>query len=108
MAKPIAADPQGRICRGCETFKPWENFDKKGDGFNGHHAHCKECVGRIKRKWWKKKNTKKRVRPTVIEFSKADIKETFVPFNSHEKSELEKILRSMVFDSFCSKKEGQK
>ena len=108
MAKPIAVDAHGRICNGCGTFKLWECFDKKSDGLNGRHAQCKECVGKFKRKWWKKKNTRKRVNPTVLEFSKSDITETFVPFNSHEKTELEKILRSMVLDCFCSKNGGHK
>lgn len=108
MSKPIAFDAHGRNCNKCGTFKPWESFDKKSDGVNGHHAQCKECIGKFKRKWWKKKNTRKRVRPTVLEFSKADITETFVAMGTHEKTELEKILRSMVLDCFCSKNGGAK
>lgn len=108
MAKPSAFDPNGRICKRCGTFKTWESFDKKTDGMNGHHAHCKPCVGKFKRKWWKKKNIRKHVYPTVLEFSKSDITETFVPLNGHEKTELEKILRSMVLDCFCSKTGGRK
>jgi len=104
MPKLDESKTQGRICRGCETFKTWENFDKKSNGINGHHSQCKECVSRFKLKWRKKKNMKKRVKPTVLEFANQDIKEVFVPFNSHEKLEFERILRSMVFDSFCSKK----
>lgn len=106
MTKPVAVDPQGRICRKCQAFKIWENFDKKCDGLNGYHSQCKDCVGKFKRKWWKKKNTVKRVPPKILVFSKSDITETFVPMNGHERTELEKILRSMVFDSFCSKKRG--
>lgn len=89
----------GRICKCCGDFKSWESFDKKNDGLNGRHSQCKICVAHFKKKWWKKKNVKQRIRPTVLEFSSSDVLETSVPFTSGQSTELEKILRSMVFDS---------
>jgi len=106
MAKPITIDNRGRICKGCGIFKVWECFDKKSDGLNGRHSQCKSCVKKFKLKWWRKKSIRKRVNPTVLEFSKSDIIETFIPLNSQEKVELEKILRSMVINCLCSKKGG--
>src|SRR5271155_3938642 len=92
---------EGRVCNSCGKLKSWDDFDKKKDGKNGHHSQCKECVARRKRSWWKKKKVKKRIRPTVLEFSNSDIFETTVRFSGTQKAELEKILRSMVFDSFA-------
>ena len=89
----------GRICKGCGEFKSWDNFDKKRDGVNGRHSQCKPCVGKFKKKWWKKKNVKKRIRPTVLDFASFDVFETTIPLTGAQKTELEKIMRSMVFDS---------
>lgn len=105
MKETHPVDIQGRICKKCETFKIWDCFDKKNNGINGHHSQCKECIKAFKRKWWKKKNMKTRVRPTVLELSKSQVSETNIPFNSSEKIELEKILRSMVFDSFIKRRD---
>lgn len=104
MAKPDVTKSKGRVCRRCNTLKPWESFDKKSDGINGRHSQCKECIGTFKRKWWRKKNTRNPLSFTILEFTKSDITETFVPFETREKSEFEKLLRSMVLDSFCSQK----
>lgn len=105
MKEQLTVETQGRICKKCETFKLWGYFDKKSNGVNGRHSQCKVCIKSFKRKWWKKKNMKPRVRPTILEFSKSHISETSVPFNSSEKTELEKILRSMVFDSFIKRRD---
>lgn len=104
MNKIVAIDNKGRICRKCETFKPWDKFDRKSDGLNGRHSQCKLCIGKFKRKWWKKKNIKKIIRPTILDFSNSDISEKTISFTKSEKSEFEKILRSMVFNSFCVSK----
>lgn len=75
---------------------------------NGYHSQCKDCVKKFKHKWWRKKNIKRKINPTVLEFVKSDIFETSVPFNSQEKMQFEKVLRSMVIDCFCSKNGGVK
>jgi hypothetical protein len=40
----VPADEEGRVCRGCQQFKPWRDFYKaSSSGFNGHHSRCKYC-----------------------------------------------------------------
>ncbi len=40
----VAADEEGRVCRGCGQFKPWRDFYKaSSSGFNGHYSRCKYC-----------------------------------------------------------------
>jgi hypothetical protein len=89
----------GRACKVCGKFKSWENYDKKKDGMNGFHSRCKECISRQKRNWWKKKNMKKRTRPSVLDFHSTDIFEKTIAIGSHENSEFEKILRQLVVDT---------
>lgn len=47
MANPHVAD--GRVCRECGEFKPWEDFFKKKSGLNGRKERCKPC-GAVQRK----------------------------------------------------------
>ena len=104
MSRPVFIDPSGRICLKCKAFKSWDLFDKKKNGLNGHHSQCKFCIGNFKKKWWIKKSKRKYLVSKTLEFKKSDLFEQTVDWNSHEKLEFEKIMRSMVIDIYSSRK----
>jgi len=42
----VPADTDGRYCRGCSTFKPWDDFYRASNGFNGRASRCKWCTAK--------------------------------------------------------------
>ena len=43
--KPVRqpADPEGRVCRGCHEWLPWDSYGPHSTGLNGRTARCKTC-----------------------------------------------------------------
>jgi len=98
-------DLNGRNCSLCGVFKNWDQYDKKPTSANGYHSQCKKCVGVAKRKWWRKKNLRKKMYPEVLDFSNSDIEIQSAPITSRDKSDLERVFRQLIFHSITSKKE---
>ena len=43
MKQQVEYDENGRKCSCCNKYKPWDNFAKNPNGFNGKRADCSEC-----------------------------------------------------------------
>lgn len=102
----IETDSKGRFCTKCNTFKTWDLFDKKKNGICGHHSQCKVCTGHFKKKWWRKKNKKVQMKTTTLELKKSDMFEQIVDWNSADKIEFEKLMRSFALDIYFSRRKG--
>jgi hypothetical protein len=42
-------DETGRVCSKCETYKPWDQFNK--GQIAGHRPECRQCQKRIARSY---------------------------------------------------------
>lgn len=46
-------DEDGRVCRSCHIYKPWEDYHKHSGCVNGYNTVCKECRKGVAREHWK-------------------------------------------------------
>ena len=46
---------EGRICRLCNNWHPWEEFNVKISGINGRDSRCKTCISNLKKKHYEVK-----------------------------------------------------
>lgn len=40
---PVRKDANGKECRGCTTYKPYEEFHNSSRAKDGKQVNCKEC-----------------------------------------------------------------
>jgi hypothetical protein len=58
LSKEEGLSKGGRICRLCNTWYNWEEFNVKISGLNGRESRCKNCISRLKKKHYQGKQRK--------------------------------------------------
>lgn len=96
--------PEGRICRACKIWKPWDEFHKKGNGLFGRHSQCGVCS--IK-KMAQRRKKKKSFSPNVIDLQACQWTELYA-LDKDMKAEFEKLISNLIYDTIFEIDEGKK